>query len=78
LSCANIKKRCERKTIINGHPKGKKKKCRPRVIKKLVCKNCPPLNGQQLLQGLAGAIGAAGLAGPAGLTEETVHTGPTA
>ncbi|WP_256757644.1 collagen-like protein [Cohnella sp. WQ 127256] len=48
------------------HPKEKKKKRRLRVIKKIVCKKCPPPNGRQLLRGLAGAIAEAGPEGLAG------------
>jgi hypothetical protein len=72
LSCPDTKKRCKRKPIIVCHPKGKKKKRRPH--KKHICIKCPPLNGQQLLSGLAEAIveagpqGLAGALGPQGLT----------
>ncbi|MUT68404.1 collagen-like protein [Paenibacillus sp. NEAU-GSW1] len=74
MSCPIIKKRCKRKPIIVCRPKGKKKKHRPRVIKKIACKKCPPPDGQQLLRELAGAIaeagpqGLAGALGPQGLT----------
>ena len=72
------KKRCKKKTAIVCYPKEKKKR-RVRVIKKIVIKKvmkvpCPPSEGQQLLQGLAGAIaeagpgGLAGALGPQGLT----------
>ncbi|KQO00735.1 hypothetical protein ASF12_18470 [Paenibacillus sp. Leaf72] len=73
MSCPDIKKRCKKKTIVVCHPKEKKMKRRQRVIKKIVCKNCPPPEGQQLLQGLAAAIaevgpqGLAGALGPQGL-----------
>ncbi|WP_435164910.1 collagen-like protein [Paenibacillus glycanilyticus] len=72
LSCPDTKKRCKRKPIIVCHPKGKKKKRHPH--KKHICIKCPPLNGQQLLSGLAEAIveagpqGLAGALGPQGLT----------
>ncbi|MGO4108192.1 collagen-like protein [Paenibacillus sp. YAF4_2] len=74
MSSPAIKKRCKKKPIIVCHPKGNKKKRHPRLIKKNVCIKCPPLNGQQLLSGLAEAIaeagpqGLAGALGPQGLT----------
>nr|WP_307557280.1 bclA protein [Paenibacillus sp. V4I7] len=70
LSCPDRKKRCKKKTAI-VLSKRKKKKRRLRVIKKIVIKKvvrvpCPPPEGQQLLQGLAGAIAEAGPEGLAG------------
>ncbi|MFC5403234.1 collagen-like protein [Cohnella soli] len=73
LSCPDIKKRCKKKTKIVCHPKRKTKKRCFRVIRKIICKKCPPLKGRQLLRGLAGAIaevgpqGVAGALGPQGI-----------
>jgi hypothetical protein len=78
LSFPDRKKRCKKKTATVCYLKEKKKR-RLRVIKKIVIKKvmrvpCPPPEGQQLLQGLAGAIaeagpgGLAGALGPQGLT----------
>ncbi|XEC97482.1 collagen-like protein [Paenibacillus tarimensis] len=66
LSSPDIKKRRKTKTIIECHPKEKKRKRRLRVIKKIVCKKCPPPKGRQLLRGLAEAIAEAGPEGLAG------------
>ncbi|SFE62199.1 Collagen triple helix repeat-containing protein [Paenibacillus algorifonticola] len=66
MSCPDIKKRCKKKTMMVCHPKEKKKKRRLRVSKKIVCEKCPPLEGRQLLEGLAGAIAEAGPQGLAG------------
>jgi hypothetical protein len=66
LGRLDIKKQFKKKTVIVCHPKGIKKKRRLRVIKKIVCKRCPPPKGRQLLRGLAGAIAEAGPEGLAG------------
>lgn len=80
MSCPDRKKRCEKETIVVCRPKKKKivvcppkkkkkKKRRIRIIKKIIrirCRQCPPPQGQQLLQGLATAIAEAGPQGVAG------------
>lgn len=73
MSYMDRKIRCIKKPVNMCHPKGKKEKRRLRVIKKIVRVQCPPPEGRELLQELAGAIaevgpqGVAGALGPQGL-----------
>ncbi|MGE7824159.1 collagen-like protein [Paenibacillus sp. NPDC093718] len=66
LSYLDRKIRCKKKTVNMCPPKGKKEKRRLRVIKKIVRVKCPPPEGRELLQELAGAIAEAGPQGLAG------------
>ncbi len=66
MSYLDRKIRCTKRTVNMCHPKEKKEKRRLRVIKKIVRVQCPPPEGQELLQELAGAIAEAGPQGLAG------------